>query len=139
MQILDKNTILVSTSDELKTVLEEENTYNYIYFNNDITITSSILINEKKKYITIDGTYQNVRYTYNSLANDDSSNIITASKENKIITMKSMDIINTNAYGIIYVPGSTDYNKVTTKYIDISLKGTKMLYNPYGTTVIIVT
>lgn len=31
MQILDKNTILVSTSDELKTVLEEENTYNYIY------------------------------------------------------------------------------------------------------------
>ena len=50
-----------------------------------------------------------------------------------------MDIINTNAYGIIYVPGSTDYNKVTTKYIDISLKGTKMLYNPYGTTVIIVT
>lgn len=66
MQILDKNTILVSTSDKLKTVLEEENTYNYIYFNNDITITSSILINEKKKYITIDGTYQNVRYTYNS-------------------------------------------------------------------------
>ena len=136
MQILDKNTVVISTGDELKTVLEDENTYTYVYFNNDISISSSILINEKKKYITIDGTYQNVRHTYNSISNDDSSNFITASKGNKIITMKSMDIVNTNTYGIIYVPASTDYSGVTTKYVGISLKGTKMLYNPYGVTVI---
>ena len=56
MQILDKNTVVISTGDELKTVLEDKNTYTYVYFNNDITISSGILINDKKKYITIDGT-----------------------------------------------------------------------------------
>ena len=49
MQIINNNTVVVTTSDELKTVLEEDNNYTYIYFGNDITLTSGITINKNKE------------------------------------------------------------------------------------------
>ena len=48
MEILNKNTVVVLNGDELKEVLESDNYYNYIYFGNDITLTSGIIINENK-------------------------------------------------------------------------------------------
>lgn len=39
----------VSTSEELKDVLENENEYEFIYLMADITLSSGIKINEKKE------------------------------------------------------------------------------------------
>lgn len=41
MEILNKNTALVETSEELKSTLEENNEITYIYLKNDITLTYS--------------------------------------------------------------------------------------------------
>ena len=39
MKVLDSKTVVVSNSDELKEILEEDNTYSYIYLDSDDTIT----------------------------------------------------------------------------------------------------
>ena len=60
MKVLDSKTVVVSNSDELKEILEEDNTYSYIYLDSDITLTEGITINQDKNRIIIDGTYANL-------------------------------------------------------------------------------
>ena len=55
MNIINNSTVSVSTSDELKNVLENDNGYYYIYLENDITLNSGISINSKKSKIIING------------------------------------------------------------------------------------
>ncbi len=51
-------------------------------------------------------------------------------KEVRIINMK---IINSNIYGIIYVPLDDSYEEITTIYDNIIFNGTQLSFNPYGT------
>ena len=48
---IDNKKIIVSSFDELKEVLEEYNTYNYIFLMNDISITEDIFIEAFKDAI----------------------------------------------------------------------------------------
>ena len=60
MNKINNNTVTVSTSDELKEALEQNNGYEYIYLESDITLKSGITINSKKSKVIINGTYQNI-------------------------------------------------------------------------------
>ena len=40
MQVIDENTVVVTTSEELNKVLSEQNNYTYIYLGNDIIMSS---------------------------------------------------------------------------------------------------
>lgn len=60
MNKINSKTVTVSTSEELKEALENNNGYEYIYLENDITLKSGIAVNSNKKKITINGTYQNI-------------------------------------------------------------------------------
>lgn len=80
MIIIDENTVVVSNFSELKSVLEEANTYNYVYLNSDITLTS--------------GT---------------SAIYVSAVYPSKVI-IKNMDVTGYNYYGIVYVPDSSTYH-----------------------------
>ena len=82
MTILNDATMVVFTSEELKTVLEQNNSYTHIYFGTNITLASGIKIASTKTNIIIDGTYQDVRYTYEDMKNLSASNTInvTSSK-----------------------------------------------------------
>lgn len=135
MEILDEKTVVIMNFDELKTVLEEDNNYNYIYFGNNISITSAILINENKSKITIDGTYLDTRYTYTEIGTGDQETI-TARSTNKNIIIKNMDIVSSQLYGVIYVPFDKEY-KPTIEYNNIKYNGVEMIYNPCGKTRII--
>lgn len=64
MTIINENTIVVFTYDELKNILENTNTYTYIYLGANITLTNGIKISSTKKDLIIDGTYNNVTYTF---------------------------------------------------------------------------
>ena len=57
---IDDKKVIVNSFSELKSVLEEFNSYNYIFLMNDINITEDIFIEDFKSNLTIDGTYQNV-------------------------------------------------------------------------------
>ena len=54
MNIINNKTVSVATSSELKEGLENNNGYEYIYLESDITI------NSKKSKVIINGTYQNI-------------------------------------------------------------------------------
>ena len=136
MQIIDKLHIVVSTLDELKTVLTENNDYTYVYLDNDITLTEGFLLNDKKERITIDGTYQNVSHTLTNY-NTDEYGVITATETNYNIVIKNMKIISSHPYGVIYVPSDALYSSVTAEYNNITFNGVQLSYNYYGITKII--
>ena len=135
MKVIDENTVVIYTSDELKSVLEQDNSYNYIYFGDNITLTNGIKISSKKTTVTINGTYDNITYKFidkSSLSASDTINISynTISK----VTVCNMDITGNNYYGIIYVPESNNYQNTIVEYNNITYVGPQISFNPNGTT-----
>ncbi len=136
MQIIDDNTVVVVSSDELKKALSEDNTYTYIYLGSDITLTNGFSINANKEKVIIDGTYQDNKYTYtNNLS--ETNDVISASVTNKQIILKNMNIISSHTYGVVYVPTQTTYSNVIVEYNNVNFTGIELSYNYYGTTKII--
>ncbi len=101
MSILNDGTVVIFTSEELKTVLEQSNSYTHIYFGANITLASGIKIASTKSNAIIDGTYQDVRYTYEDMKNLSASNTINVTSSNTTkVTIQNMDIKGYNYYGV---------------------------------------
>ena len=124
------------TSDDLKQALSEDNNYDYIYLGNDITATSGFTINSNKNKITIDGTYNNTKYTYTNNLNSEET-VLKASTTNKRIILKNMNIVSSHGYGVIYVPSHPNYSNVVVEYNNINFSGIELSQNYYGTTKIV--
>ena len=138
MTIINDATVVVFTSEELKTVLEQNNSYTHIYFGANITLASGIKIASTKTNVIIDGTYQDVRYTYEDMKNLSASNTINVSSSNITkVTIQNMDIKGYNYYGVIYVPESNTYANTVTEYNNITYEGPQMIFHPNGLTRII--
>ena len=136
IQIIDNNTVVVTNSDELKQAVSEDNGYDYIYLGSDIIATSGFIINSNKVKVTIDGTYNNVKYTYtNNLSLE--ATVIKASTTNKRIILKNMNIVSSHGYGVVYVPSHPNYSNVVVEYNNINFSGIELSQNYYGTTKII--
>ncbi len=136
IQIINNNTVVVTSSDELKQAVSEDNGYDYIYLGSDIIATSGFIINSNKVKITIDGTYNNVKYTYtNNLSLEET--VIKASTTNKRIILKNMNIVSSHGYGVVYVPSHPNYSNVVVEYNNINFSGIELSQNYYGTTKII--
>lgn len=137
MTIINDTTIVVFTYAELKSVLESDNTYTYIYFGANIYLEGGIKIASTKTTLTIDGTYEGITYTYEDNKSLSASNTIYVNNaNNQNITVKNLNVTGNNYYGIIYVPEATTYNNVTTSYDNITYVGPQMIFNPNGTTII---
>lgn len=133
MTIIDTETVVVFDYDELKEILEGDNTYNYIYFGDDIALAGGIALRASKTDITIDGTYDNVRYTYtdyNSAAASQTIYLNTASNMN--ITVKNLDVIGRNYYGVICVFSSASLSNVVVNYTGVNYTGPQIGFNPYS-------
>ena len=136
IQIIDNNTVVVTTSDELKQALSEDNNYNYIYLGSDITATSGFVINSNKPKLTIDGTYNNTKYTYtNNLSSEET--VIKVSTTNKRIILRNMNIVSSHSYGVVFVPSHPNYSSVVVEYNNINFSGIELSQNYYGTTKIV--
>lgn len=124
MTIIDKNTVVVYTSEELKTVLSETNDYNYVYFGANITLTSGIIISSTKTNITIDGTYNDIKYTYTDMRSTGTGDTISARSANiKKVTVKNMTVIGSNYYGIIFVPEDNNLENIVIEYNNLIYTG----------------
>lgn len=132
MEIINKKMVGVSTSEELKDVLENDNEYEFIYLMNDITLSSGININGKKEKLVIDGTYNDVKYTLTGMNSTESTDTIVASATNKEVIVRNVNINYTNTYGVIYAPLDSNYISFLTTYDNINFNGTRLAYNPYG-------
>lgn len=135
MTIINDNTVVVTTSDELKNALENNNGYTYIYIGNNITLTKGINISSFKTSITIDGTYENTRYQLEDMKSLSASNTISVtSNTTQNIIVKNIDIIGYNYYGIIYVKESNIFKDVSVEYNNIKYFGPQISFNPNGIT-----
>lgn len=124
------------TNEELKQVISEDNNYDYIYLGNDIIATEGFIINSNKSKLTIDGTYNDKKYTYtNNLSLEE--NVIKASTTNKKIVLKNMNIVCSNGYGVIYVVSHPNYSNVLVEYNNVNFSGVELSQNYYGTTKIV--
>ena len=132
MNKINNKTVLVSTSSELKDALENDNGYEYIYLENDITLDSGITVNKNKNSVTINGTYQNVMHTLTGMNSVDSSDTIVCISSSQQIKIKNIKIIYTNTNGVVYVPeDNSSYNTITI-YDNVTFTGTQLSVNPYG-------
>lgn len=131
MQILNSNTVVVSSFSELREVLENDNLYNYVYFDGDILFEESFTINENKKSITIDGTYQDIDHIY-IVDMVGESNVIYATSKLKNVTIKNLEVTSCNIYGIISFPASSECNDSVLEYINVKYDGVQLGYNPQG-------
>ena len=133
MQIINDTTVVVNDNDELKSVLSENNTYNYIYLGNNIEANSGFIINSNKSKVIIDGTYNGVKYTYTNYLTLEEE-VIKASTGNKKIILQNMNIELSNPYGVIYVPSHPNYSNVLVEYKNINFNGIELSFNYYGLT-----
>ena len=134
MKIIDEKTVVVLTSDELKNVLENNNTYTYIYLGENIVLTSGIKISSTKPNIIIDGTYENIRHTLEDKKSLSASDTIYVTTGTLKVIVKNVDITGNNYYGVIYVPESTAYKDVVIEYNNVVYVGPQMSFNPNGLT-----
>lgn len=132
MEIINKKRVGVSTSEELKEILENDNGYEIIYLMADITLSSGIKINENKEKVVIDGTYNNIRYTLTGMNSTETTDTITVSKTNKEIIVRNININYPNTCGVIYIPLDSNYFGILTTYDHINFHGTRLAYNAYG-------
>ena len=132
MNIINKKTVTVSTDTELKEVLENNNGYEYIYLENDITLKSGIQINSNKSKITINGTYQNTLHTLSGMNSIDTVDTIVITATTKQVLIKNIKIVYTNPNGIIYIPEDTSNEEIVIIYDNVIFNGTKLSFNPYG-------
>ncbi len=133
MIIIDSKTVAVESFNELKEVLSGNNTYNYIYFNTDITLTSGISINQNKTSVTIDGTYNGVRHTFTDMKSAASTSAIYVNSGLiKNVVFKNVSTVGYNYYGLIYVPESNTYQDTVIEYNNLSYVGPQITYNPSG-------
>lgn len=129
MNKINNKTIVVSTSSELKEVLENDNGYEYIYLENDITLESGITVNSNKTKVIINGTYQNTMHTLTGINSIEASDTIICTSQ---ITIMNMKINYTNVNGVVYVPEeNSSYNAITI-YDNVIFNGTELSVNPYG-------
>ncbi len=138
MTIINDTSVVIYTSDELKTILEQNNNYTHIYFGANITLTAGIKIASTKINVIIDGTYQNTTYTLEDMKSLSASNTINVSSNNTTkVTVQNMNIKGCNYYGVIYVPESTAYANTIIEYNNVTYEGPQMIFHPNGLTRII--
>lgn len=137
VKIINDKTVQVFTSQELTNILESDNNYNYIYLGSDITLENGINIGDFKEKIVIDGTSNGVRYKLIGMNSVDASETIVMNVGTKNIIVKNLDIEYTNTNGVIYVPLDKSYSNSVIEYNNVYFNGTKLSYNPYGTTKIV--
>lgn len=136
MQIINNGTIVVFNSQELCDILEGDNSYYYIYIGDNISLEKGININDNKKKIIINGTYNDIKYTLTGMNSNEVSDTICAGVYNKEIEFKNINIEYTNSNGCCYVPVDKSYSVLVT-YNNVVFNGTQLSFNPYGTTKIV--
>lgn len=135
MTIINENTVVVFSSEELKTALENENNYTTIYFGNDISLLNGIKISNTKTNVIIDGTYNGTTYKLEDKKSASASDTISVGYNTiKKVTVQNMNIIGYNYYGIIYVPESNTYKDVIVEYNNITYLGPQISFHPNGLT-----
>lgn len=135
MNILNESTVVVYNSEQLKTALEADNGYTNIFLGANVELTTGIKISKTKSLIIIDGTYNNITYTFTDKKSTAASDTISIQSANTLkVIVQNINIVSYNYYGIIYVPESNTYKNVIVEYNNITYIGPQISFHPTGLT-----
>lgn len=129
---LDVNTIEtgsrseVSTFEQLRTALSEDNGITEVELTSDITFTAGIRIHRNKETVIIDG--QNHTITENASSSWTGNMYIDNSTTPRTVTLKNVNIIGRDYYGTIAISAPD----VTYNLENITYTGPQFIYNPQG-------
>lgn len=100
-----------------------------MYLENDIKLENRIKIISTKSIITIDRTYNNTIHTIEDKKSLNASDTISASYQTtQKVTVKKLNFIGNNYYGIIYVPENQTYKDIIVEYNNIFIQGHKYAF-----------
>lgn len=135
MNILNESSVVVYNSEQLKTALEADNGYTNIFLRANVELTTGIKISKTKSLIIIDGTYNNITYTFTDKKSTAASDTISIQGANTLkVIVQNINIVSYNYYGIIYVPESNTYKNVIVEYNNITYIGPQISFHPTGLT-----
>ncbi|MBM5721613.1 hypothetical protein [Listeria ivanovii] len=136
---LAANEAVVTTFDELKKAISENNGIDTVYLGADIPLSSGIKIPDAKKTFTLSGknpvTNEIHTLTETMASAGAQSSVITVDTNNgaKETTLKDINIIGKNYYGTISVLGAA--KNVVQNYENIHYQGPQLIYNLNGVAV----
>lgn len=138
MKMIDENSVVIYSAEELKTLLEGNNSYRYFYFGNNITLTTGITISKTKEMVVIDGTYEGIKYTYEDMKSSNSGDTLSVRNQfNKKVIIKNMKVIGHNYYGLVFVPENNSFQNTVIEYNNISYTGPQITFHPTGLSIYI--
>ena len=137
-EIASERTITVDNYDEFAEALKADNGYEIIYLAANITMTSEgITINSSKSEVIIDGhppgAVEGSRYTLRQANDDEVSSTINLASDNyntKRITLRNMEIVGDDIYGMVYIPSILKNVSVT--FESIEYDGPQIVTNRNG-------
>ncbi len=140
MIIIDESAVAVETENELRDVLEKENTITTVYFANDITLTKGINVLGSKQQLTIDGLYPldgtGKIHTYTDMNSTSYTDTICISTPSSInITVRNLNVTGRNYYGIVCVAERDYLTGVVVAYENLTYTGPQPTYHPSGLSV----
>lgn len=123
-----ETSITVSTFDELKAALEEDNSITEVSFANDIELTKGIAINGNKKTLSID--LKGHKLTEKNSAAFSETIHVSKNDTTKNVIVKNGKIDGKNFYGVIGVADAV--KGVTLQFENIDYTGPQMIHNLQG-------
>ncbi len=138
MTIINSSTVVVFNYDELEAVLQQSNTYTLVYLGADITLESGIQILSSKSEVTIDGTYEDLRYTLTIPYGVWEDTIYVAEPTSSInLTVQNVDIDSDNIQGAIFITNNEIFRFVVVNFINITFTGPNLTTCHYSRVFII--
>ncbi|EAF9900808.1 hypothetical protein A7B70_14620 [Listeria monocytogenes] len=134
---LAANEAVVTSFDELKKVISEDNGIDTVYLGADVALSGGIKIPDSKKTFTlsgknpITGEIHTLRETMSSGTLQSSVITVNTNVGTKETNVKDINIIGKNYYGTISVYGAA--KNVVQNYENIHYQGPQMIYNLNGT------
>ncbi len=140
MIIINESAVAVETENELRDVLEKNNTITTVYLAKDITLTKGINVLGSKNQVTIDGLYPldgtGTIHTYTDMNSTNYTETICISTPSIInITVKNLNVIGRNYYGIVCVAERNYLTGVVVTYENLSYTGPQPTFHPSGLSV----
>ena len=130
MNFIDATKVVVNTFEDLKEILEGDNSYETIYFGSSIKLKSPITILPTKKRIILDGSYRSFIGQYEDMDSNNPADNIGIRKDSAMeVTVRNMKITGHNSYGIIYTDDSADTSKCVITYENVTYTGSQISHN----------
>lgn len=133
LEIIGRNSVIVHTLADLRWALTNAPSYTTVYLGADIEVDhQGIVIPGNKIFVIIDGTAPDgTRHTLTITGSDYSSSLRVTQYNMRQVTLRNIDIVSNNSYGVVNVDSGLSNAEII--HENITFTGPRAAYNMNGT------